>query len=125
MSAQDWSRLVRKGGGKANVDADSIPLTPIIHHYGGEVREGRNVSVKCCMHDDTRRSAVINTYDNLYFCHTCGKGGTAVQIVMEKEGLGFKDALERANEIAVGSGHSVRRGARRGKRSVPRRTWNI
>lgn len=125
MSTQDWSRLVRKGGGKANVDADSIPLTPIVQHYGGEVREGRNVSVKCCMHDDTRRSAVINTYDNLYFCHTCGKGGTAVQIVMEKEGLNFKDALERANEIATTGGYSVRRGARRGKRSVPRRTWNI
>ena len=125
MSAQDWSRLVRKARGKANVDADAISIIAVVSFYGGEVREGKGSSVKCCMHDDTRRSAVINTYDNLYFCHTCGKGGTAVQIVMEKEGLGFKDALERANEIAATGGYSVRRGTGRSKRSVPKRTWNI
>jgi DNA primase len=124
MSSQDWSRLVRKGGSKANVDSDAIPIRLIVDFYGGEVREGRSASVKCCMHDDSRRSAVINTYDNLYYCHTCGKGGTGVQVVMEKEGLGFKDALQRANEIASAGGYEIRRSTRRGKRSVSRRTWN-
>ena len=79
MSPQDWSRLVHKGGRKADADASSIPIRIIVDFYGGEVREGRSASVKCCMHDDSRRSAVINTYDNLYYCHTCGK-----------EALGFR-----------------------------------
>jgi len=117
--------VVRKGGRKGQTNADSISIIAIVNHYGGEVREGRSASVKCCMHNDSRRSAVMNTYENLYFCHTCGKGGTGVQIVMEKEGLDFKDALQRANEIATSGGYSVRRGTRRGKSSVPRRTWNI
>ena len=87
MSTQDWSRVVRKGKRKGSVDASTIPIGEIVNFYGGEVREGRNVSVRCCIHNDTRRSAVIDTYGNLYFCHTCGKGGSALDVIMEKEGI--------------------------------------
>ena len=125
MPAQDWSRLVHKGRSKTKADADSIPIEAIITFYGGEVREGRNVSVRCCIHEDTRRSAVIDTLNNLYFCHTCGKGGTGVQVVMEKENLGFKDALQRANEIVTAGGYAIRKQSGRGNRKVSRRTWNI
>ena len=125
MSTSDWTRLVRKGGRKANSDASAIPIAPVITFYGGEVKEGRNVSVRCCIHDDSRRSAVIDTYGNLYFCHTCGKGGTAVDVIMEKESLGFKDALQRATEIITSSGHELQRPSRRAGRKVSRRTWNI
>ncbi len=66
---------------KGAVDANAIPIGVIVSHYGGEVREGKSASVRCCLHSDSRRSAVINTYDNLYFCHTCGKGGNAANLV--------------------------------------------
>lgn len=125
MSAQDWSRVVRKTKRKGSVDTSAIPIGDIIHFYGGEVKEGRNVSVRCCIHNDTRRSAVIDTYGNLYFCHTCGKGGTAVDIIMEKEGIGFKDAVERADEILAGVGATLRSEPKRRGRSLPRRTWDI
>lgn len=125
MSAPDWSRVVRKKRSKANSDSSSIPVAAIVAHYGGEVREGKSASVKCCIHDDSRRSAVMNTYDNLYWCHTCGKGGSSVDIVMEKENLGFKDAIERANEIAARSGHTIQSSTKRRGRSVSRRTWDI
>jgi DNA primase len=125
MSTQDWSRVVRKGKRKGSVDASTIPIGEIVNFYGGEVREGRNVSVRCCIHNDTRRSAVIDTYGNLYFCHTCGKGGSALDIIMEKEGIGFKDAVERADEILAGGGNPVRSESKRRGRAIPRRTWNI
>ena len=125
MSAQDWSRVVRKGRTKALADTNSISIIAIVNYYGGEVREGKSASVKCCIHDDSRRSAVMNTYDNLYFCHTCGKGGSSVNVVMEKENLEFKDAVKRAREIAVGSGVQVQQLSKRGNRKVSRRTWNI
>jgi DNA primase len=125
MSTQDWSRVVRKGKRKGSVDASTIPIGEIVNFYGGEVREGRNVSVRCCIHNDTRRSAVIDTYGNLYFCHTCGKGGSALDVIMEKEGIGFKDAVERADEILAGSGNAVRSESKRRGRAIPRRTWNI
>ena len=125
MSAQDWTRVVRAKGRKAKSASDTVSIEAIVTFYGGEVKLGKNVSVRCCMHDDSRRSAVIDTYKNLYFCHTCGKGGSGVEIVMEKEGLGYKDALERANEIATGNGGSIQSRSRRGNRSVSRRTWYI
>ena len=125
MPAQDWSRMVRKKRGKASDDANSISIADVVRHFGGEVKEGRNVSVRCCMHDDSRKSAVIDTYNNLYFCHTCGKGGNAVNIIMELENMGFKDALERANEIVAGGGNTLRTVNKRRSSSLSRRTWNI
>ena len=100
MSAQGWQRP-RSGKRKGKSDTDAISIRDIVNNYGGEVREGKAASVKCIMHSDSRRSAVMNTYDNLYFCHTCGKGGNAVNVVMVMENLEFKDALKRALEITA------------------------
>lgn len=124
MSSQGWSRVVRRKK-KGVTDTTEIPIGIVVSHYGGEVKEGRNVSVKCVMHNDNRRSAVLDTYNNLYYCHTCGKGGTAVDVVIAMEGLGFKDALERTNEITEGSGASLRTGNKRRGARVSRRTWDI
>jgi DNA primase len=125
MSAQDWSRVRKAGGFKGPVDANTIPIAAIVLHYGGEVREGRSASVRCCIHPDKRRSAVINTYDNLFFCHTCGKGGNAVNVVSIIENLEFKDALKRAIEIVAGSGHTLQQKPGRKGAGVSRRTWDI
>ena len=125
MPAQDWSRTRKASRSKGRVSADSIPVGAIVAHYGGEVREGRSASVRCCIHKDSRRSAVMNTYENLYYCHTCGKGGSSVDIVMELENLEFKDALNRAIEIIAGSGQSLQSENKRGSSKLSRRTWNI
>ena len=125
MPAQDWSR-VRKGKGfKGKVNANDIPIDVIVKFFGGEVREGKSASVRCCLHTDSRRSAVINTYDNLYYCHTCGKGGNAANLVCILENLEFNDGLKRAIEIAAGSGVAIRTTDKsRGNRRTDR-TWNI
>ena len=125
MPTQDWSRVVRKKRSKGDSDANTVSIADVVRHFGGEVKEGRNISVRCCMHDDARKSAVIDTYNNLYFCHTCGKGGNAVNVIMELENVGFKDALARAGEIIGGSGSPLRTGDKsRGSRR-PSRTWDI
>ena len=125
MPAQDWSRVVRAKRSKTNSDANSVSIAEVVRHFGGEVKEGRNVSVRCCMHDDSRKSAVIDTYNNLYYCHTCGKGGNAVNVIMELENVGFKDALARAGEIIGGSGSPLRTGDKPRGSTLSRRTWNI
>ena len=125
MSTQDWSRSRKKQGFKGSVDANSIPITPIVSYFGGEVREGREVAVRCVMHADSRRSASMNTDKNLYFCQTCGKGGNAVNLVCILENLEFNDGLKRAIEIAAGSGAAIRSGNKsRGARRASR-TWDI
>ena len=70
MSAQDWTRNRRTGKANAGTDANSIPIGVVVRFLGGEVKDGRNVSVRCCVHSDTRKSAVIDTIKNLYYCHT-------------------------------------------------------
>ena len=125
MSAQDWTRMVRKKRGQADSDANAVSIAEVVRHFGGEVKEGFNISVRCCMHDDSRKSAVIDTYNNLYYCHTCGKGGNAVNVIMELENVGFKDALVRAGEITSGGSSSVRGGNKRRGSGLSRRTWNI
>ena len=125
MSAQDWSRTNRKQGFKGSVDANSIPIGAIVSHYGGEVREGKDAPVRCVMHNDSRRSAAINTYTNLYFCHTCGKGGNAANIVCIIENMEFNDGLKRAIEIAAGSGAALRTGNKSGSTRRAKRTWDL
>ena len=125
MPAQDWTRMGRKKRTKGSNDSGSISIVDVVRHFGGEVKEGFNVSVRCCMHDDSRRSAVIDTYNNLYYCHTCGKGGNAINVIMELENVGFKDALSRANEICAGSGATLRSVNKRRGSGLPRRTWDI
>ena len=125
MSAQDWSRVRKTRKYKGDLDAKAVSISAIISHYGGEVREGRAVAVRCALHSDSRISAVINTVENLYFCHTCGKGGNAVNIVCILENLEFKDGLKRAVEIAKGVGSEVRSSNKSRGSSRASRTWNI
>ena len=87
--------------------ADAELLKAVIRHYGGEVRDGYSRAVKCCFHDDTRRSAVMSTDGEkagLYFCHTCGIGGDAYSLLMWREGIDFRVAIDRAADIAKRSG---------------------
>ena len=125
MSAQDWSRVRKTRKYKGELDAKAVSIAAIISHYGGEVRERRAVAVRCAFHSDSRRSGVINTVENLYFCHTCGKGGNAVNIVCILENLEFKDGLKRAVEIAKGVGSEVRSSNKSRGSSRASRTWNI
>ena len=125
MPAQDWSRVRKAGRYKGAIDANTIPIAPIVQHFGGEVREGKSASVRCCLHSDSRRSAVMNTYDNLYFCHTCGKGGNAANLVCILENLEFNDGLKRAVEIAAGSGAAIRSGNKSRGAKRASRTWDI
>ena len=83
--------------------ADVDLLKAVIKHYGGEVRDGYSRAVRCCFHDDSRRSAVMSTDGEkagLYFCHTCGIGGAAYSLLMWREGIDFRVAFDRASDIA-------------------------
>ena len=96
--------------------ADAELLRAVIRHYGGEVRDGYSKPVKCCFHQDAHRSAVMSTYGDkagLYYCHTCGIGGDAYTLLMWREGVEFRVAIERAIDIAKGSGIDIQSKDRR------------
>ena len=122
MSTQDWARAYKS----KRVEANAIPIEPIVSFFGGEVRSGTGeVRVRCLMHNDSHRSASINADKNLYYCQTCGKGGNAVNIVCILENLEFVDGIKRAIEIASGSGAALRTGNKSRGAKRASRTWDI
>ena len=104
--------------------ADPELLKAVVEYYGGEVREGYSKPVRCCFHDDSRRSAVMSTDGEkagLYFCHTCGIGGDAYSLLMWKEGVDFRVAFNRAADIAKRSGIDLSQKDKRGDGLLPKR----
>jgi len=105
--------------------ADPELLKAVVEYYGGEVREGYSKPVRCCFHDDSRRSAVMSTDGEkagLYFCHTCGIGGDAYSLLMWKEGVDFRVAFDRAADIAKRSGIDISQKDKRGNGVLSKRS---
>jgi len=55
--------------------------------------------IRCPFHDDKTPSANFNTESGLWNCHTCDKGGSPIDFLMDK-GLDFKAALAEVGRLA-------------------------
>jgi DNA primase len=73
-----------------------------------EPRYGEH-SLRCPAHDDHVASASVNRSKGLWFCHACGAGGTAIDMVMALEEMSF---IEASSHLEGLMGISVRRGQR-------------
>lgn len=69
-----------------------LPAEDILGHYTKLRRMGRNFIGSCPFHDDRKPSFSVS--NGLWHCFSCGKGGTPVQFVMEKEGMTWPQAIE-------------------------------
>ena len=49
----------------------------------------------CPFHEDTNVSFSVNVEKGLYFCHGCGAKGDAVTYLVEKRGMGKREAIEQ------------------------------
>lgn len=64
-------------------------------HLGGKI-VSRHMA-RCFIHDD--RTASLSFKNNLWHCFGCGKGGNAISLVMEHQGLDFVDACRLLCEL--------------------------
>jgi len=76
-----------------------IPITQVLSTYGYLVHgEGaREEQFPCDLHGDghdSKPSARIYPESNQFFCFACGKSRDAIQLIREKEGIPFTDALK-------------------------------
>ena len=55
--------------------------------------------IRCPFHDDRTPSANVNMESGLWNCHTCDKGGSPIDFLMDK-GLDFKGALAEVGRLA-------------------------
>lgn len=59
------------------------------------VRKGREHSGLCPFHNEKTPSFTVNEEKGFYHCFGCGAHGSAIDFVMETEGLNFPEAVER------------------------------
>ena len=96
-------------------------ITVILEHYGSRVptRHGW-FSMRCPFHGDKHASASVNTDENAFCCFACQIKGDGYAIIMAKEGIGFREAVNIAQRIFDESGKVLPQRTTR-SRGLPRR----
>lgn len=90
---------------------------PVVKPYLGDVLDYYDVvydrgrmsqKALCPVHDDHIKSCSINLEEEgWYNCLACGSKGDSLNLIMEKEGIGFAAALKFAEGIATDGSHKV------------------
>lgn len=80
---------------------EQVPILSLLVSYGYDVRPDggdREQQFSCDLHGDGNDSKPSSRYypeNNSIYCWACGKVRDPIELVREKEGLGFKDAVRR------------------------------
>ena len=78
----------------------SASLSSVVETLGGQLkRVGHEFLTQCPWHDDTNPSLTINDEKGFCFCHVCRNGGDAIKYIEQRNGLAFRDAVEKAAGI--------------------------
>ena len=75
-------------------------LSSVVETLGGQLkRVGHEYLTQCPWHDDTNPSLTINDEKGFCFCHVCRGGGDAIAYIQQRNGMAFRDAVEKAAGI--------------------------
>jgi len=88
-------------------------IVQLIGSYLDLKKTGRNFKALCPFHGEKTPSFMVNAEKQIYHCFGCGRGGNAFHFLMEYEGVGFIEAVER---LAKDAGIDVDRYATGGDR---------
>lgn len=106
------------------VKYDKPSIKTILEHYGARVPTRMGwFSMRCPFHDDRHNSASANTTENVFCCFACQIKGDGYKIIMDKEGVQFREAIHIAQRILDASGEVLPQRSSRGG-GLPRRTGN-
>lgn len=73
----------------------SIPLVEVLRAEGLVLKkQGKDYVTQCVFHDDKTASLSISPDKNLFHCFGCGEGGSVIDWVMKRQGLGFREAVQ-------------------------------
>src|SRR5689334_17084521 len=73
---------------------EAADMTEVVGAYTDLKRAGGQMMGLCPFHDERSPSFSVNPQEKVYNCFGCGVGGDIFKFVMEKEGLGFVEAVE-------------------------------
>ena len=83
---------------KADIEAikRTHDLREVIESYGVSLKKkGSNYVGLCPFHKEKTPSFTVNPKTNLYHCFGCNAGGDVIGFVTKKEGIGFREAMEK------------------------------
>ena len=75
---------------------DAVRVEEIVGDYVSLKRRGTNMLGLCPFHDEKTPSFMVSPAKGIYKCFGCGKGGNAINFIMEVEQLSYYDALKQA-----------------------------
>lgn len=73
---------------------DAAQITEVVQDYVSLKRRGVNYLGLCPFHNEKTPSFIVSPSKGIYKCFGCGKGGNAVNFVMELETLSYYEALK-------------------------------
>ena len=76
------------------IDKIKEDIYEVISHYVDLKPNGNKYKGCCPLHGGKTPSFYITPHMGIFKCFGCGKGGDAIQFIMEHEGIAFKEAIE-------------------------------
>ena len=73
---------------------ETVRIEEIVGDFVTLKRRGANMLGNCPFHDEKTPSFTVSPSKNIYKCFGCGKGGHAVNFVMEIDQLSYPEALK-------------------------------
>ena len=74
---------------------DAAKVEEVVADYVTLKKRGANLIGLCPFHDEKTPSFYVSAAKGIYKCFGCGKGGHAVNFVMEKELMSYPEALRQ------------------------------
>jgi DNA primase len=76
------------------MEAAQGQITDVISEYVNLKRRGINYIGNCPFHNEKTPSFIVSPHKGIFKCFGCGKGGNAVNFLMEHEQITFVDAIK-------------------------------
>jgi DNA primase len=73
---------------------ETANMVEVVGQYTDLKQAGGQMMGLCPFHEERSPSFSVEPHDKLYHCFGCGEAGDIFKFVMEKEGLGFTEAVE-------------------------------
>src|SRR6056297_1998109 len=79
-----------------------VNIVDVVSQYVRLKKKGKNYFGLCPFHSEKTPSFSVSPEKNIYHCFGCGKGGNAINFIMEHEKLSFIDAVKQlANRYGI------------------------
>lgn len=74
---------------------DTANIVEVVSDYVHLIRRGSNYMGLCPFHNERTPSFSVNPRRNICHCFSCGKGGSPINFIMQKENISYHDALKQ------------------------------